>query len=547
MKNLSFVLATCLLAPGLSFAQVRVDLRANQTPLVDQGSRNTCITFSATGALEAAYRRAGYGTLDLSEEFMNYMGKTFWLHPNWDNPAAPAPMLGTTSADRTENQLGYTGGGGGFGYLLASQGGLAIPTEADMPYRATISAYSGIGGRAWNDPYWASQTNTNTINLDERNLPFSALTAPRYYRATAVRALTNARSTAEVETALRMGREVVWDFLVAGTRTGLWRVSGSSAGAGAHSMLIVGYDRSSTDTSQHYFIVKNSWGATHFSTFPGDGGYTRISYDYLRTYGVSGGYIERVAPPAPWQELAFVGRWNLRFDGHRGTLDIYHLPGQASAVFAADGVPYADRRLGTFRDTAGNVFRVNGYVSGNQITFWFKPADANMRWDRLRDEAPVDRLFSYTLLPGNRELAGWHQDNPGDIPNPAFGGYARKDGPFVVSFNNSQPWAPEQFLGRWVLRHEAGEGSLVCRARADHLVHWSRRAIYAGLACEYTALPGTATFAFTAEVPRTDPGRILLDLPETATTRLFLEGRMLSHQRGVAAGEGFYMRRTGNP
>src|SRR5262249_40816852 len=43
-----------------------------QTPLNRQGGRRTCIVFAAVAALEAAYRRAGYGELDLSEQFLNH-------------------------------------------------------------------------------------------------------------------------------------------------------------------------------------------------------------------------------------------------------------------------------------------------------------------------------------------------------------------------------------------------------------------------------------------------------------------------------------------
>ena len=55
-------------APILT-SQTRVDLRANQTPLRDQGNRGTCTSFGAIAALEAAYKKAGYGNLDFSGRF----------------------------------------------------------------------------------------------------------------------------------------------------------------------------------------------------------------------------------------------------------------------------------------------------------------------------------------------------------------------------------------------------------------------------------------------------------------------------------------------
>ena len=50
---------------------------------------------------------------------------------------------------------------------------------------------------------------------------------------------------------------------------------------GGHAMLIVGYDRSGNDShGGGHIIVKNSWGALW-----GDGGYVKLSYDYVRQYG----------------------------------------------------------------------------------------------------------------------------------------------------------------------------------------------------------------------------------------------------------------------
>src|SRR5262249_62248868 len=65
-----------------------VDLTQFQTPLKRQGGRRTCIVFAAVAALEAAYRRAGYGELDLSEQFLNHFGKMFWLDEKWERGAA---------------------------------------------------------------------------------------------------------------------------------------------------------------------------------------------------------------------------------------------------------------------------------------------------------------------------------------------------------------------------------------------------------------------------------------------------------------------------
>ncbi|HEY3019488.1 MAG TPA: C1 family peptidase, partial [Solirubrobacteraceae bacterium] len=249
-----------------------------------------------------------------------------------------------------------------------------------------------------------------------------------------------------MEAALRAGREVVWDFNVAGDRTGkVWQADPTQPSVGTHAMLIVGYDR--RDPLNRYFIVKNSWTPT---TTPGANGYVYMSYGYLQAYGSSAGYIDSINPPHAWPELAFVGRWTLRYDGHLGTLDIYHVSGQSQLWFDDFFPPreVIDRRVGVFRDPAGHSYRVNGHIVGDEITFWFDTDEANVRWDVEVDGGPHQRIFTYTMLDGDREMAGWHE-LAGNSTN--VGGYARRDGSLTPVFDSSLAWNPPQFLGRWRL------------------------------------------------------------------------------------------------
>ena len=81
-------------------------------------------------------------------------------------------------------------------------------------------------------------------------------------------------------------------------------------------MVIVGFDKTDPDPNNHFFLVKNSWGPSWAGT---DDDYTLISYDYVRQYGITVGYIEiPLLDPKPWNEIKFVGRWQLVFDGHHG-------------------------------------------------------------------------------------------------------------------------------------------------------------------------------------------------------------------------------------
>jgi hypothetical protein len=327
---------------------------------------------------------------------------------------------------------------------------------------------------------------------------------------------TDRTYVAEFEAALAAGREIVWDFDINGDRSGaIWRYSATATSTGAHAMLIIGYDRTSPDPRQHYFIVKNSWGATG-----NPGGYTHISYDYLK-YGESAAYIRSVKRPAPWPELAFIGRWMLSFDGHRGILDIYHLPGVMQLVFDREAGGIRDRRLGTFYDASGQAYRVNGSVSGNAIEFFIDMNRPNLRWDETPATA---RRFRYALFlrdvdnDERRVMAGYHTDPD----RRTWSGYAHKLSYVAARSDVAKPVTAASYLGRWALETAQLNG-VVELTRVD-----GNR-----LTGVFTPSGGGARETVQAVVNATDRSRV-----EIATTRpLFrIEGRLLSHEPGILAG-----------
>ncbi|MBK8979365.1 MAG: hypothetical protein IPM29_25995 [Planctomycetes bacterium] len=508
-------------------AQSSFNLLANQTPIRNQGSRNTCVTFAAVAALEAAYHRAGYGRLDLSEEFESYAGKMFWLHTNWQDITGP---------NVTENQVGAFGGGGGTGHVRWLASGMRVPTESDMPYRP--GGYDLGAHRSWQDPFWDVQKNVNEFNLDPRNLPRRALTASRYYRGSGFAMLQDPRSTTEIETVLRNRREVVWDFIVRGDRSGaIWHADPNGAVLGGHAMVIVGYDRSDPDPRRHYFICKNSWGPTS-----NPGGYTYIGYDYVQ-YGYAAACFTGVRAPGPWADLAFVGRYNLCFDGWRGTLDITHLPGIAQLWLNEAGVTVTDRRIGTFFDSNGQAHRVNGQIQGGELYFWFKGGFPNMRWDDQRESTTgVGRGFHYHLVSTNDgEMAGWHHDNPGLIPNPPIGGYARRpstilgtDGFLRPSFSGSTPTDVLQYLGTWDLQFDDVAARITFERRDDSIVPAAQRGVWAGLVSH--VLEGGTRRPVTALVNISSPRYLDLAFDLADGRRVTTDCYMLTWQRGVFAG-----------
>jgi len=524
-------------------AQSVVDHTAYQTPQHGQGGRTTCITFAAVAAVEARYRRLGQD-LDLSEEFVNYLRKVFWLHPSWSDIQAGG-------ADEAENQLGSSGGGSGVSVLEWLTRGLAAPLEQYFPYRETNYATP----YPWNDPHWDSQYNTNTWNLDPDNLPRAALKAPGYYYATGFHKINQPNSAAAIEAVLAAGYEVVWDFNVAGDRSGdIWRAS-SSPSIGGHSMLIIGYDKSSSDPNDHHFICKNSWEPTGL---PND--WTHIGYDYIQ-YGYNAAYVTGAAPtPRPWPELQLLGRRKIRYDGWPGTLDIYHIPGigQMNLDQLANGI--TDRRVGSFYDHNGVAHRVNGFAYGTTLQFWFKGSSRNMRWDEERETPTLGRNFVYRVVnTGTSEMAGRHHDNAGLTPNPAYAGYARMPSSMLANDGDLQPAVPgspntpEQWLGSWELRTGDAVRKVRFTHRDDSLLPLSQQPTYAAIV-GHVRTSSISTTPVMMRVTKSSPRTISLTYTDPYYGPIEIDGWQLTWQRGVAAGlatvnladAAFYMVRQGN-
>ncbi|MGF1636546.1 MAG: C1 family peptidase, partial [Cyclobacteriaceae bacterium] len=315
--------------PEVTITDDFVDLRPRQSVIKDQGNRTTCIVFAGLAAVEAAYIRQGFGELELSPEFINFTRKAFYLHPLWDEMLERGP-------NGVETQLGSAGGGGGVGVISNLNKGFKVPLTDVMPYhdsdnyyRDAYPAVRSIIDKIVNDEP-RIQREYSTFNLDSTILNNSILRHDKFYSVGNYRNIENPRDPAQFESALRRGYEVVWDFAGANpgdpggrNNRGVWQRC-DACGTIPHSMLIVGYDKRSSNSDDHYFIVKNSWGPDNRAE--GSQGFTYISYDYVRSYGAGANYVTLVNPPQAWPELAFIGRWKLNFDGHRGELDIYHLP-----------------------------------------------------------------------------------------------------------------------------------------------------------------------------------------------------------------------------
>jgi len=406
----------------------RVDLRQWQTPVRNQGAQGSCFIHANVAAMEAAYKRLGYGDLDLAEEFSYYMGPLLWLKTKTYNERGHrTELLRVPPLPERECGLPFFDFAPESGHLDSNRGSfpvlnLPIPTERDFPQDA--SRYHVPFSRE--DPQWNRQRVVNNHLLEANRLPRSGLVAPLYYQIEKITFLPREDATraAAIEAVLARGFEVVWDFKMQGDISGpVWHFAESKNDQGqGHRMLIVGYDRS--DPANPHFLVKNSWGMDE----------TRIGYDFL-AYGEWASYIESVRNPRAMPELRWIGRWEVEFGQMPGQLDLYHLPSLFQQFFDADGEknergdPLIDRRLGTLfvrGEEDGPSFRVNGTLKHDGLELYLNLSKPDLAFDErsgerieLRETAPglLEGVIHHTS--GGTSPARARRIEVGGAPNPA--------------------------------------------------------------------------------------------------------------------------------
>lgn len=435
--------------PDPSTLPPRFTLAADQTAIRNQGYRGTCQTFAAVAAVEAAYKRAGYGDLDLSEQFASHITRTQYLERTPGTTAAPH-----------ENQLGMLVGWTSTAVLtrLAVYG---VPLQ-DVDPNILAKPYDNpnqAGDVPRIDPNDAtvSQRTYDDFNLQDEptsyNIPGAITTTPFPREA-----LTDAPYSITAfhgppagmlydptwyEQTLYGGNEVAFGFCTYGIWSdslGIWH-PGSKAGCLGHEVLLIGYDHS--DPDHRFFIAKNSWGGT---------AYQKVGYDVVAVANDAAVVDGVPTPNGQVRRQRAMGRWDLVGDGLHGTLDVTRLPGFYTASWLHGQL---DRRLGAFYDTADAPFRVNGVIDAatRSVGFFIDFANPALDYQTLSGDR-----FTATMAPGDATLmAGLHVRAAGGMPR---GFYLSKEGAFA-SVPGGVANDPHAYEGWWRVHGLDGDAHLI--------------------------------------------------------------------------------------
>ena len=423
-----------------------VNLQANQTPIRNQGGRDTCTVFAITAALEAAYHRQYGLTLDLSEQYLNHVQKSHWL-----NSSAVIPLVEIQPE---------TNGGGNLPWQADVLKRYGLPEESALHY-IDSGDYQNTN-QAGDRPSGLDSSNLTQRALDDFNLSSTlstyAIPGPLTTTVFPQKALEGARyrptqvsfaAPADLgvldwyKSQLTCGLEVMFQVNLTSNAprdpNNVW-VPGTGSSWGNHAMLLVGYD-----DARDAFLLKNSWGGTALNWF---------SYDWVRKGLVTGaGVILDVAAPGGafgvWENpQLFLGRWNLDHDGWRGILDIYRLP-------RPSGSTGSDLRVGTYFGPDGVARRVNATIDGNHIEFTIDWNNPNQPFDVMRGLRFNGYIFSWD----HGILAGTMLDNR---DGNTYGFHAQKTTPWTGT-PAAGSLGLNTYVGVWSMNHDGWEGTLTIR------------------------------------------------------------------------------------
>ena len=390
-----------------------------QTPIKNQGARDTCYAFAFTAGLEAAYKHKYGKVVDgryqgqqwiLSEEFLIHIAKSTLLNvPQlylFENPSsylagvvgvAGDPMMISVLSEQLMNYRipesryapdlpldnsktpnsppGLT--------QLAAANNCSILIALDKNWVGTPPKLNQAGQCTAGN--CATQQAVDACDYAPNYIPSTASSNARFgvsfdYRAPdgtaqpGAKALSKAQmsDTDLMESLLFEGHEIVSELFLDWKRgeeikasfqtSPLWSYDATVKGGG-HNMLLVGYDRSDPSQSNWYFIMKNSWGGDK---------YYFVSYSFMQQATRGGVIILDVADPGVDKPASLVrgGAWLGIWPVHRsaqsdldGTLVIRRTFDPNVPVQPKSGTSL---QLGDYYPSAGsNDQLVSGYLSSD--------------------------------------------------------------------------------------------------------------------------------------------------------------------------------------
>ena len=362
----------------------------DQTPIKNQGGRETCTYFAATAAVEAAYKKAGFGDLNLSEQHLIWLRNVTMLT---DDKASDKP-LALTDVRAHENQLGSLGGGSAvYNLQLMTKYGVGLasncPYIGGTDYENTKSAYYngfGLSGYSWDNPKFP-QLPIDAWNMAQKQVP-TAIQDGTLYGVQRYVSLNEKQYKDPfcIEYLISKGFNVAINITMyedpAMPGRPIWTRNAklNDKVNGGHAVLIVGYDR-----RRHFFVVKNSWGPMRYNaaTLAPDlkdvatkyDGYYLMDYNYL-TGAEGAGYVVSVTKPGSgiFERQSLLGGWKLTVTNKQtgaqvflGRLTWRHLPGTDVNLSGKDlrvGDLYGKPEGGK-----DSLFRVNAVI-GSELSLF---------------------------------------------------------------------------------------------------------------------------------------------------------------------------------